>query len=175
MAVTSYEHVLDKARLRHNFVHVLGHFLVNRVEGERDAPPWIEEGFAAYCETVQLRNPKVYCFAYATNEQDITRRRDATLKMMARQNQLVPMERLTQMNFASMKPKEYFQAWSMVTMLIERDPDKFLAFLKALPEPEFDPGGARIPAEKQEEAMKATYGYDYKKLVAVWRQYVLAR
>lgn len=175
LAVNCFARMAGKQSLEHNFVHVLGHFLINRVDVERDAPPWIEEGFAAYCETLELRSPRVYCFAYDFNKQDIVRNRDRTLREMARKNKPVPMERLTQMTYMDMKPPEYFQAWSLVTMLIERDPNKFRAFLKALPKPEIAEEGALIPADKQEEALKAVYGYDYPKLLAVWRQYALAR
>jgi hypothetical protein len=175
LALTCYDKLRIRQNLEHHFIHVLGHFLVNRVDGERNAPPWIEEGFAAYCETLQLSAPKVYCFAYDFNETDIQRNRDATLKKMAQSNSAVPLVRLMQMTYMDMKAAEYFQAWSLITMLIERDPDKFRAFLKALPEAEVADEGALIPTNDQMKALEVAYGYDEPKLLAVWKQYVLAR
>jgi hypothetical protein len=160
----------DPVILQHTIVHFLGHFAINRVAGARSYPAWLEEGFAAAAEALEMKTPRIYCFAYVENKVDI-KNRDAALRRLAQVP--VGMDRLTQMKFLDMKGDEYFQAWSMVAMLVDRDPEKFIAFLKALPAGTFEPGGLRIPAEEQEEALKSTYGYDFAKLLIVWRQYAM--
>jgi hypothetical protein len=173
IAVSCYEKINNAEQLQHTCVHFLGHFLLNRVNGERSYPPWLEEGFATYAETLEFKTPRVYCMAYAANQVDVIRDRDAKLKKMAQENKPVPMEKLTVMTYMDMKAEEYFQAWSLVTMLIERDPQKFIALVKALPKGVYEPGGLRVPPEEQEQALKDAYGYDCPKLLAVWRQWVL--
>jgi hypothetical protein len=158
----------------HEFVHMYSHILLDRVVGERMYVPWIREGFAAFGETLELNHPAVYCCAYEVNKIDIMKQRVTTLQRMARENKYIPMQKLTQMNYMDMKSDEYFQAWSLITMLIERDPDKFLNFLKILPEAAAGPTGGELKAEEQEKALQQAYGYDFPKLIAVWKQYVIA-
>jgi hypothetical protein len=73
-----------------------------------------------------------------------------------------------------MKTEEYFQSWSLVTMLIERDPAKFLEFLKAIPAVNNGVAGGELKAADQEHALQQVYGYDFPKLLSVWKQYVAA-
>ena len=175
-AFSCFEKIGRNAQLlQHTCVHWLGHFLLDRVADSRVYPSWLEEGFAAYSETLEMSSPCVYCFAYVQNQADILKNRDQTLRRMASQNKPLPMEGLTRMTLMDMKAEEYFQAWSLTTMLIERDPEKFVAFLKALPSGTQDPGGLRIEAAEQEKALQEAYGYDFPKLLAVWRQWVLAQ
>jgi hypothetical protein len=173
IAVSCYEKINNAEHLQHTCVHFFAHFLLNRVNGSRSYPPWLEEGFATYVETLEFKAPRVYCMAYAANQVDVIRDRDTKLKKMAQENKPVPMEKLAVMTYMDMKAEEYFQAWSLVTMLIERDPQKFIAFVKALPKGVYEPGGLRVAPEEQEQALKDSYGYDYPKLLAVWRQWVL--
>jgi hypothetical protein len=160
--------------LVHDFVHMYSHLLLNRVATERQYTPWIEEGFAAYAESLELNSPLIYCIQYDVNNLDIQKNRAKALLAMARANKPVQMEKLTQITFMDMKTDEYFQAWSMITMLIERDPAKFVAFLQAMPESVSGVAGGEIKAADQEKALKDAYGYDFPKLLSVWRQYVLA-
>lgn len=160
--------------LVHDFVHMYSHILLNRVASERQYTPWIEEGFAAYAESLELNAPQIYCIQYDFNNLDIQKNRAKTLLAMARANKPVPMEKLSQITFMDMKSDEYFEAWSIVTMLIERDPARFIAFLQALPESVSGVAGGEIKAADQEAALKEAYGYDFPKLLSVWRQYVLA-
>lgn len=160
--------------LVHDFIHMYSHILLNRVAGERIYVPWIEEGFAAYAETLELSAPRVYCIQYDFNKMDIQKNRAKVLLAMARANTPVPMAKLSQMSFMDMKEDEYFQSWSMITMLIERDPNKFITFLKVLPESVNGVAGGELKAVDQEKALQDAYGYDYPKLLSVWRQYVLA-
>jgi len=159
--------------LQHTFVHFLGHFLLNRVSDVRSYPPWIEEGFAAYAESLEMSTPNTHCMQYAVNMVDVVKNRDSTLRKMATQNTVIPMPKLVRMTYIDMKAEEYFMSWSLMDMLVERDPTKFLNFLKAMPTGEQDPGGLRVDADDQEKALKEAYGYDYAKLIAVWRQWVL--
>jgi hypothetical protein len=159
--------------LQHNTVHLLGHFLLARVTAIRSYPTWLDEGFAAYAETLELGQPWVYCFAYTANQMDILKNRDASLRKMAQQGKFIPMDRLTQITFMDMKAEEYFQSWSLVTMLVERDPDKFIAFVQAMPDGERDPGGLRVPAPDQEKALLEAYGWDFPKMLTVWQRWVL--
>jgi hypothetical protein len=158
----------------HEFVHMYAHNLLDRVVGERVYVPWIREGFAAYGETLELGHPAVYCCAYEMNKIDIMKQRVASLQRMARENKFIPMQKLSQMNYMDMKSDEYFEAWSLVTMLIERDPQKFLNLLKVMPEATYGPTGGELKADEQEKALKEAYGYDFAKLMLVWKQYVLA-
>lgn len=175
VGVTCYEKIMrNQDLLVHDFVHMYSHVLLNRVAGERLYVPWIEEGFAAWAETLELNAPRVYCIQYDFNKIDIQKNRVKALQTMARANTPIPMEKLSQMSFMDMKADEYFQAWSIVSMLIERDPAKFIAFLNALPEAVNGVAGGEIKAVDQEKALKETYGYDYPKLLSVWKQYVLA-
>ena len=175
MGVVCYEALgRNQDLLVHDFIHMYSHILLNRVAGERQYVPWIEEGFAAYAETLELTAPRVYCIQYDFNKMDIQKNRAKVLQALARANTPVPMEKLSQITFMDMKAEEYFQSWSIVTMLIERDPAKFVAFLKALPDSANGVAGGELKSTDQERALKEVYGYDYSKLLSVWRQYVLA-
>jgi hypothetical protein len=165
----------NQTNLKHESVHLLAHVLLGRVKGTRPYPVWIEEGFAAWSETIELGSPRFYCFIYAESAIDIMKNRDAALKQMAQQNKPVSMDRLSRMNYSDMQAAEYFQAWSLVTMLIERSPKQFVAFLGALPAGAADLAGTSILPSVQEKALQQSYGYDYPKLLAVWRQWVLSR
>lgn len=158
----------------HEFVHMYAHNLMDRVVGERNYVPWIREGFAAYGETLELGHPAVYCCAYEINKIDIMKQRVTTLQRLARENKAIPMPKLSQMTYMDMKSDEYFQSWSLVTMLIERDPDKFLNLLKIIPEAANGVSGGELKADEQEKALQEAYGYDFAKLLAVWKQYVIA-
>jgi len=102
------------------------------------------------------------------------KQRVSTLQRLARENKYIPMPKLSQMNYMDMKSDEYFQSWSLVTMLIERDPDKFLNLLKIIPEAANGATGGELKADEQEKALQEAYGYDFAKLIAVWKQYVIA-
>jgi len=156
--------------LQHSIVHQLGHFAVNRLAGVRSLPTWIEEGFAAQAESLEMGQPRIYCCNYQENKLDVLRAKDAALKRLALKP--LPMEKLVRVTYMDMKSDEYFQAWSMIAMLMERDTDKLQAFLKTLPKGERDPGGLRIDAAEQEAALKEAYGYDFPKLIAVWKLWV---
>ncbi|HYF48094.1 MAG TPA: DUF1570 domain-containing protein [Planctomycetota bacterium] len=174
LSLTCFEKLARREdTLQHSVVHQLGHFAVNRLAGSRSLPTWIEEGFAAQVETMEMGQPVIYCCDYQENRLDVLRTRDAALKRLSQKP--IPMEKLVRITYLDMKADEYFQAWSLVTMLIERDSDKFQAFLKALPKGERDPGGLRIDAAEQEAALKEAYGYDYPKLLAVWRMWLATR
>jgi hypothetical protein len=162
-------------KLQHSTVHYLGHFLIGRVAGVRQFPTWLEEGFAAYCETLELSAPTVYCMCYAENSINIVGDRNAAISKMLKNNSVVAMDKLAHVTYMSMKRDDYFQAWSLVTMLIARDPNKFVAFLKAMPKGTQDETGLIVKADEQEAALKQTYGYDYPKLIAVWKQWAATR
>jgi hypothetical protein len=168
--VTCFEKInRSPTQLQHNVVHFLSHFLLNRVSGIRSYPPWLEEGFAVYGEALEMGTPAVYCFAYTENSMDI-KNRDATLRRLAQKP--LPMERICKMNFQDMKAEEFFQANSLVQMLVERDPQKFIALLQALPAGTPEPGGLRIEPEDQDKALQETYGYDFPKLLLVWQRWL---
>jgi len=169
-----YDHLgKSQPAAEHLFVHSLAHVLLNRVEATRHYPAWVQEGFAAYGETLELGQPETYCCAYDSVKVDLAANRNRVLTDMIKKNQVIKLDLLTKMDLTDMKSKEYYQAWSMITMLIERDADKFRAFLKALPEGSMEQGGLVIKSEDQEAALKEAYGYDFPKFLAVWQQYVL--
>ncbi|MCX7805461.1 MAG: hypothetical protein N3A38_09770 [Planctomycetota bacterium] len=163
MSIGDYSKMRTQNAMDHHVVHVYAHFLLARIGGFKKLPIWLEEGFAAWCETLQLRQPETYCFAYELKDVDIGANRRRFLQEGIKKNRLCQLPTLDRLTLDGYELMHYFMSWSLVEMLMRRDPAKFLTFVEV-----------RKDTDDTEEALKKAFGYDWPKLYEVWKRYVLA-
>ena len=163
MSFGDYSMMRSQSGMDHHVVHTYAHFLLSRLGGFKRLPVWQEEGFAAWCETLQLRQPETYCFAYEAKDVDIGSNRKRFLQEGIRKNRLCQLPTLDRLSLDGYELAHYFMSWSIVNMLIDRSPENFVTFIEA------QKGG-----DSTEEALIKAYDYNWPKLYEVWKRYVLA-
>ena len=163
MSIGDYSKMRTQSAMDHHVVHVYAHFLLARLGGFKRMPIWLEEGFAAWCEMLQMRQPETYCFSYELKDVDIGANRKRFLQEGMKKNRLCQLPTLDRLTLDGYELMHYFMSWSLVEMLIRRDPGKFISFVEA-----------RKEDDNTEAALKKSYGYDWPKLYEVWKRYILA-
>ncbi len=143
-------------------LHFVGHSVVRRLLGEREAPNWLQEGFASYCEALQAGFASSFCVSYEMPDAaDLENWKRAVYKAV-RSGKARPLETLSRTFLIDMKMPDFYQSRSVVSYLIEQSPRRFLRFLSEM----------RAGA-KQGEALKKAYDLDFEALEEEWREYVL--
>ena len=113
--------------------------------GESDA--WLEQGFAAYCEYIALRQN--LCFSVAYDIRDMTLRGNWVRngQMLLKADSLATFHLLDGMPLRGYTPQHYLSAFVSVYFLIDTYPKEFVNYLDEL-----------AAGVKSEEAMETEFG-----------------
>jgi DNA-directed RNA polymerase subunit RPC12/RpoP len=127
------------------------------------APPWLNEGFAAYCENLILQRNLCHSIKYEMNEVQFSSNWNSEIRKYAQQNKLKPWDQIFPLDLIGLKALDYLTCYSMVCFLA-KDPERFTKFVVEVR------GGVPPP-----QALERAYGKSIKELQAMWAQWTLTQ
>jgi hypothetical protein len=125
------------------------------------APPWLNEGFAAYCENLILQRNLCHSIKYEMNEVQFGMNWNSEIRKYAQQGKLKPWDQIFPLDLIGLKALDYLTCYSMVCFL-SKDPERFTKFVVEVR------GGVPPP-----QALERVYGKSIKDLQAMWAQWAL--
>jgi hypothetical protein len=125
------------------------------------APPWLNEGFADYCENLILQRNLCHSIKYEMNEVRFGLNWNSEIRKYAQQGKLKPWDQIFPLDLIGLKALDYLTCYSMVCFLA-KDPERFTKFVVEVR------GGVPPP-----QALERVYGKSIKDLQAMWAQWTL--
>jgi hypothetical protein len=142
-------------------VYMLGKSMVNLATGGK-AKPWLQEGFASYCENAVTKKNLCYSIAYDLNQVQFGQNWNSDIAGMAKASQLKQWEEVFPMEMIGLKAKEYLTCYSIVMFLMKLDGQKFSVMCLKIKD------GA-----DSKTAIEKAYGRSIKDLQTQWGQWCL--
>ena len=139
----------------------IGHMLMTEATDGK-APPWLSEGFAAYCENSVTKKNLCISFAYEKNDVKFNANWDADIKKYALQSKLKTWDHIFPIDMIGLKPLDYLTCYSMVSFLIKTDGPRFARFVLAIRED--------IPSA---QALEKVYGHSINDLQLLWAKWAM--
>jgi hypothetical protein len=137
--------------------------LINYIDGRSGQPPaWLGEGFASFCETLELGRPGVWSFSYDPKNLDMAGDWKGAVRRAVQQGKAIPLDQLLGKGLAEFRALDYQQSWSVTSTLINGGPDKYLTFVRALKQ-----------RADQVEALEKAYGVKLPEIEAFWKNAAL--
>jgi hypothetical protein len=140
---------------KHMALFLFGHMLI-REATDGKAPPWLIEGFSAYCEHAVTKQNLCYSFEYEMNEIRFGTNWDLDIRRFAREAKLKQWRQTFALDLIGAKPLDYLSFYSIVSFLMS-DPPRF-AQLAA----EFKAGADSATA------LEKSYGRKLEEVQAMW-------
>jgi len=127
-------------------------------------PPWLREGFAAYCEKAIMGNNMNYTIAYEVNEVKFEKDWNAQIKKFAEDRKLKKWNEMFPIDMISLGPLKYLTCYSMVSFLVKADPKAFAKMVAMIRD-----------GEPSITAVEKAYGRKIDDLQAAWGSWCLAQ
>ncbi len=154
-----------------NVVHNAGLILLTRYKANYKFPSvWLREGFAYYLEMEALGYSQSFTLGKGGSAgagmkgptwADSGQWR-ASLKKLVSEGQDPPLRRVARMSIDQFGYQELVKSWSVVEFLVRKDAKKFKAFIDL----------SKDRSKTEEDALKAAFGWSYKRADTAWRAYV---
>jgi hypothetical protein len=165
LAGTSIEE--DKFQLN-NIDHTVAHFLLAHYTGGRP-PEWFSEGYASWMETKFEDASRIHCTTKTTygDRTEIAEKVSSSkawpelIKDSITTRTSTPLELIKSISLNQLDFEHLSKSWSIISMLIETDKDRFVKFVR------------KLRTADQDEAFKQVLGMTAEELDAKWQQWAL--
>lgn len=145
---------------RHMALFLFGHMLMQEAADSK-APPWLLEGFGAYCEHAITKQNLCYSFEYEMNEIRFGTNWDLDIRRFARESRLKQWRQTVSLDLIGAKPLDYLSFYSIVSFLMA-DPPRFAQLVL-----EFKSGADSATA------LERSYGRKLEDLQTMWGNWLL--
>lgn len=137
-----------------------GQMLMRCATGDK-SKPWLNEGFAAYCENATLGTNLNYSFTYEKNEVKFEKNWNDQMKKSVKEGKVKQWVEIFNIDLSHMKPVEYLSCYSIVSCLIKIDPARFDKFVLLIRD-----------GEDSGPAVEKAYGRKIADLQTLWTQWL---
>jgi len=145
----------------HHIVFLFGQMLMHEATDQK-APPWLREGFAAYCERAVFHQNLFSSSAYKENRPRLEPHWPRAMRMALQKGEKVSLRSVIGLDMSGAGAGDYLGCFSVVSYLLDAHPKPFLKFVLLL--------RAGEPVRK---ALEMAYGRTIDELDAEWRTWAM--
>jgi hypothetical protein len=124
-----YRYIPDGPPPDHQAIALVSAFQIHTATGYKD-PPWLNVGYAAYCENATLHANRVTSLEYALNNLQIDPDWSLAVLRLAAAGALKPWNDMFSKILRDYQAEDHLTAYAMVSFLIQYKPREFLDFVK---------------------------------------------